>query len=299
MLREFIKNIMFIALQWSFSDLVPFYQYLPTDIARRFRQTVKTRDTYYKTKCSERRTTYQEGTVRDLVDALLTAYDRERADYKGKDEIGTSDDIVFITMGLTIASSDTTTSSLTWFVLYMALYQAEQKKVHEELDRVVGTDRALCWDDHEKLPYLQATVCEVIRHAFPLPIVGRTATRDTKIQGYKIPQGTTVLFNTWFISYDPREWDEPESFRPERFLGSDGNFVGWNASTKFVPFGAGRRSCLGQTLAKMNLFVIASNVMHRFRLEIPKGGPAPSMEAAPGSVRYPKQYQIVARKRLQ
>ena len=132
MLREFIANIMFIALQWSFSDLVPFYQYLPTDIARRFRQTVKTRDTYYRTKFDEHRATYEKGTVRDIVDALLTAYDHERADYKGRD-VGTSDDIIFHMMGLTIANSDNTTSSLTWFVLYMALYQEEQKKVHEEL----------------------------------------------------------------------------------------------------------------------------------------------------------------------
>jgi cytochrome P450 len=121
-LRTFVDNVLYVSHQWTNIDFLPFYEYLPLDIPRRFRQTKKVRDEFFGKFLEEHRGTFKVGVVRDIADALLAAYEAEKVDGKGKD-IGTSDDIKTIMMDFFIASSDTTTATLSWFILYMALYQ--------------------------------------------------------------------------------------------------------------------------------------------------------------------------------
>ena len=169
--------------------------------------------------------------------------------------------------------------------------------MQEELDKVVGRDGAPSWKVTENLPFLQATICETIRHASPVPLLGRKTLRNTKIKEYEIPQDTKILLNMWRVNNDPEEWNEPMVFDPDRFLHENGKFRGWNTSTSFYPFGAGIRSCLGQSLAKMNLLVVASNMLHYFHFDVPKESEKPSLDSEPGGVRYPKDFLLVARKR--
>ena len=173
-----------------------------------------------------------------------------------------------------------------------------QKRLHEELDGVVPRDRAPSWKDTDNLPFLQATICETIRHASPVPLLGRKTLRDTKIKEYDIPKDTKILLNMWRVNNDPEEWNEPLVFDPSRFLDEDGNFRGWNTSISFYPFGAGIRSCLGQSLAKMNLLVVASNLLHHFHFDVSNSGEKPCLDSEPGGVRYPKDFFLVARKRV-
>ncbi|XP_028416190.1 steroid 17-alpha-hydroxylase/17,20 lyase-like [Dendronephthya gigantea] len=295
-LREFVDNVLYVSHQWTNIDFLPFYEYLPFDISRRFRQTKQVRDEYFGKLLKEHRETYQSGEVRDIADALLAAYEKEEVEGKGKD-IGTIDDITTIMMDFFIASSDTTTATLSWFILYMVLHEKVQKRVHEELDLVVGRDRTPCWKDAENLPFLHAVICETIRHASPVPLLGRKTLRDTTIKEYQIPRDTKILLNMWYVNNDPQEWNEPLSFNPDRFLDESGKFRGWNTSASFYPFGAGIRSCLGQSLAKMNLLLVASNLLHHFQFNIPCGEAEPSSESQPGGVCYPKQFLLCAIKR--
>jgi cytochrome P450 len=120
--RTFVDNVLYVSHQWTNIDFLPFYEYLPFDIPRRFRQTKQVRDEYFGKNLEEHRKSYKDGVVRDIADALLAAYEKEKVDGKGKD-IGTSDDIKTIMMDFFIASSDTTAATLSWLILYMVLHQ--------------------------------------------------------------------------------------------------------------------------------------------------------------------------------
>ena len=88
---------------------------------------------------------------------------------------------------------------------------------------------------------------------------------------------------------DPTLWDSPEEFRPNRFLNSEGNV--WKPEY-FIPFGVGRRMCLGDVLARMELFLFFSSVMHTFTLELPEGEPMPSLKGNVGVTITPQAYRV-------
>ena len=200
-------------------------------------------------------------------------------------------------MSVLFAAHDTNNAISNWFILYMMLYRSVQEKVHEELDRVIGNDRLPELEDIENLHYLQATICEVIRHAASIALIMRRAVRNTKIQNYNIPKGTTIILNLWLIHSDKRKWKEPSRFNPCRFLNDEGEFISWKSELDFFPFSVGRRACPGISLGKMNVIIILSRLLHQFRFEVPSEDPKPTLEAVTSSVRFPKPYKVKAVKR--
>jgi cytochrome P450 len=149
------------------------------------------------------------------------------------------------------AAAATTSSALTWFILYMVLHKNVQEKILAELDIGVGKDRMPGLDDAKNMSYLQAALCEVLRIASVVPFIGTNAICDTTIVGYHIPKGTLVASNLTRVHHDEREWPEPDVFKPEWFLDSEGEFVGWTKLHGFMPFSVGRRECTGQSLARI------------------------------------------------
>ncbi|KAI0695237.1 cytochrome P450 [Cytidiella melzeri] len=164
------------------------------------------------------------------------------------------------------AGSDTTSSYLNSLILGIIAFPECQKKAHEELDRVVGHDRAPEFDDLENLPYIQAITKETHRFRPNAPLIPRSATEDLFYNGYKIPKGTDIIANMWGIFHDPDVYENPEWFWPDRYMKSD---VG--TKTKDVPgqrndmaFGGGRRVCAGIHVAKYSLAVVAMNLLWAF-----------------------------------
>lgn len=295
LLLDFSEQITFFLRQGNYYQIFPMLKYLPTSYMRSLAAWTETRDDFFGSELRQHRETYVKGEERDIVDALLAAYDNEKIGSKVKD-FGTSDDVKFLMIDVLVGAADTTISFLTWFVLYM---KTEQEKVQRELDRVVGRGRFPCFIDAENLPYLQATICEAMRLSAFIPILlPHKAIRNSTIKGYHIPKDTTVLFNLWRIHSDPSEWENPSLFKPERFLDENGRFMGWDSSTGFLPFGLGRRACIGQSMGKMQVFIVASRLLHRFHFEVPTGEHRPSLDGEASGVRYPKPYRVIARKRL-
>ena len=177
--------------------------------------------------------------------------------------------------------SETTLSSLSWLFLFMLLYPNVQTKIHQDLDAVVSESEGFAsWKDAQKLPYLQATLCEVQRTSGVIGVVMTDAVRYTGIAGYPIPKGTAVVLNFAKLHHDEREWPEPDKFKPERFLDSDNNFVGWNKLHGFLPFSYGLRECPGQSFARIMMFTFASVLLQRFKFEIPEGAKLPTLDKA-------------------
>ena len=146
-----------------------------------------------------------------------------------------------------------------------------QKRVQEELDNVFGrSSRPTLDTPKESLPYTHAVIEECYRKtSLAHTGVPHSALADLKVGDRIIPAGTIIIQNLYGIHHDPRYWDEPEKFLPERFLDADGNFKGRGESLH--PFGIGRRYCLGQSLAEKEFFLFFTGILHRFKLERVEG----------------------------
>ena len=296
-LLEFNKKVAALCEQGTLHQFIPFLTYLPTTFNRNLKDVIRIKEDVFVPELKVHRETYTSGTIRDLTDSFLNAYMNEIEKGTAKD-IGSIEDVESLMVNVFNAGSHPTSSFISWFILYMVVNEDVQKKIHAELDRVVGRDRLPSSKDIPNLHYLQATICEVMRHSSFTPIsLPHSAIRDTTIKGYRIPKGTTVLLNIYRFNRDLKQWPDAWSFEPDRFLDEDGMFIGWTKFPGFLPFGIGRRACAGETLAKIQVSMFTSNLLHRFKFES-AGEVRPTLEPAEASlVLWPKDYKIAARKR--
>uniref|UniRef100_A0A670XX72 Steroid 17-alpha-hydroxylase/17,20 lyase n=1 Tax=Pseudonaja textilis TaxID=8673 RepID=A0A670XX72_PSETE len=169
-----------------------------------------------------------------------------------------------------------------------------QQKIQEELDQKIGFNRHPVLADRQHLNYLEATISEVLRIRPVAPLlIPHEALADTSIGEYYIPKGTEVVINLWSIHHDEKEWEEPGKFIPDRFLDKDGNRI-YSPSPSFLPFGAGVRVCLGETLAKMELFLFIAWILQKFSLTVPEGDTLPEPEGKFGVVLQVPTYRVNA-----
>jgi cytochrome P450 len=175
-----------------------------------------------------------------------------------------NEDIANLTSNLIGGGVDTTSSTMISCILAMCVFQDVQRKAQVELDRVVGHDRSPDWSDEDSLPYISALVEETLRWRTVTVLGGipHAPIRDDEYNGYHIPAGTAIVGNIWAIHRHPREFPDPDTFLPERFLnGLDRpypNKKGHNA------FGWGRRQCSGQPLAQQGLLISVARLLWAF-----------------------------------
>ncbi|KAL8173135.1 UNVERIFIED_CONTAM: hypothetical protein K2H54_040530 [Gekko kuhli] len=167
------------------------------------------------------------------------------------------------------AGMETTSNTLRWGLLLMMKYPEIQKKVQEEIIKVIGSAQPRI-EHRAKLPYTDAVIHEVQRFANIVPMnVPHATTADVTLGDYFIPKGMHIVPLLYSVLYDESEWEKPLKFYPEHFLDSEGKFVKRDA---FMPFSAGRRVCAGETLARMELFLFFVTLLQRFTFQ-----PAPGM----------------------
>lgn len=136
-------------------------------------------------------------------------------------------------------------------------------RARAELEQTIGKGNPVEESDIARLPYLQAVVKETFRlhPAVPL-LLPRRALEDVEIGGLVVPKGAQVLVNAWAIGRDPSAWEDPNTFKPERFIGSEIDVKG--TSFELIPFGGGRRICPGLPLASRMLHLMLGSLIHSF-----------------------------------
>ncbi|KAG8223776.1 hypothetical protein J437_LFUL001496 [Ladona fulva] len=203
-------------------------------------EALKLRDTlheFIQEEIRKHRESLDPENPRDFIDIYITEVDQQK-----ENKLSTFEDkqLVFLCVDLFMAGSDTTFNTLTFAILYMILYPEKQQKVQEELDRVVGKDRLPSLEDRPNLPYVEATLSEILRQSSVAPLSVPHATlygeKDAELQGYFIPKNSALLLNLYKVHHDPKIWGDPQNFRPERFLDENGKFVKHEA---LIPFGLG------------------------------------------------------------
>lgn len=260
------------------------------------KKAVQERDVILEQKYHEHCQTYQEDVTRDLTDALIKATKTAHEDQNATAPLPLTKDNVIVTMSdIFSAGIETMSTCVLWAIIYMVRNPDVQKKVQEELDYIVGRERMPELQDRDNLPYTEATLAEVLRYSSPVPLLfPHSTTVDTYLKGYFIPKGTVVLFNAWAIHNDADKWSNPEQFDPTRFLDKEGKFIP-PATLSYLPFSAGRRVCLAETLAKIELYLFVTHLLHRFQFTVPDHASLPDMEGVFAASLVPKPFNVVAK----
>nr|QUN00521.1 cytochrome P450 92A171 [Tripterygium wilfordii] len=199
---------------------------------------------------------------KDMVDLLLQLSDDPSLDVNLN-----YDSVKGFTQDLIAGGTDTSAVTVEWAMSELMKQPDLIKKATEELDRVIGRARWVEEKDMPQLPYIEAIMKETMRkHPVAVLLAPHLALEDCNIGGYDIVKGTRVFINSWSMGRDPKIWDEPEEFRPERFIGKAIDVKG--QSFELLPFGSGRRMCPGYSLGLKMIQSSLANMLHGFNWEL-------------------------------
>ncbi|GMI76926.1 cytochrome P450, family 82, subfamily C, polypeptide 2 [Hibiscus trionum] len=216
----------------------------------------------------------------DFMDAMLNILEDPNIDVTEFD----ADTIIKATcLNLVVGGGDTTMVTMTWALSLLLNNPRVLKKAKDELNKHVGKHRALEESDIEDLPYLQAIIKETLRLYPPGPVIGlRAAIKDCILStGHHVPSGTRLMINAWKIQRDERIWPNPLDFQPDRFLTTNKDIDFQGQTFELIPFGSGRRSCPGVSLAlRMSHFILGS-FLHSFDVAKPSKLEAIDMTESP------------------
>ncbi|KAA0200339.1 Cytochrome P450 CYP3214A9 [Hyalella azteca] len=238
---------------------------------------------------------YDPDNPRDLIDEYIKDMKENEGDNNSLFRRGALNQIVNDLFG---AGSDTVNNQLKWMAYLLARYPEYATMMQQQIDAVVPRDRMVSLDDKPGLPLVEAFTVEVLRYSSMLVFnVQRSAIRDAEINGYLIPKGTMVIVANYSIHHDPRYWDDPHKFYPERFL--DDSATKYTAPKQaFFAFGSGRRQCVGELLARMELFLFTAAIIQHFDV-LPADGVDLSLEDCEnlGGLRVPADKKLIYKPR--
>ncbi|KAF8578766.1 cytochrome P450 [Ramaria rubella] len=259
---EFMVQVNVPGAQWH--ETFPALRFLPSSINRIKRLALRYR------KSSRENFASLVNEVRTKMAAGIAPHSYAKQLLEQREKYADLDDQEFNQQpgSLFAAGVDTTSATLQSLVLAMVLHPEVQKKAHVEMDRVVGQNRSPTWDDEKSLLYLQAIIKETMRWR-PVAILGGTPHASTEDdvfthngKDYFIPKGSSILGNLWSIHMNPKIYNDPEVYSPERFM--DGRSYAGTGGRGHSSFGWGRRVCPGAYFAERSLYITAARLLWGF-----------------------------------
>jgi cytochrome P450 len=254
----------------SFGILIP--DAVPTPVNLRLRRATRTLDRLVYRVIAERRASGQERG--DLLSLLLAARDADdgsaMSDRQLRDEV----------MTLVLAGHETTALALTWAWYLLATHPDAEARLHAELHEVLG-DRQPAVEDLPRLTVTNWVIAEALRLYPPAWMIERAPVRDTELGGHRLRANTTVLLSPWAIHRDPRWYQRPLAFEPERWADDLARSLPRFA---YLPFGGGPRQCIGNTFALTEAALLLASIARQVRLELLTGQtvePAPTITLRP------------------
>ncbi|KAF8779771.1 hypothetical protein HU200_002273 [Digitaria exilis] len=255
--REMVDEFFVLHGAFNIGDFIPWLDWLDLQgYVRRMKMMSAVFDRFLESVLdvhNERRRLEGERFVpKDMVDVLLQLADDPNLE------------------DLIIGATDTAANTLEWAISELLKSPKILAKATEELNKVIGLDRLVTERDLPHLPYIEAVLKETMRVHPAAPMLAPHQAREhTCVDGYDILAGTTVFVNVWGMGHDPALWDEPEEFRPERFLENKIDMRGQDF--ELLPFGSGRRMCPGYSLALKVMMLGLANMIHAFVWRLPEG----------------------------
>ncbi|KAJ8268174.1 hypothetical protein COCON_G00133460 [Conger conger] len=291
-----LQQLVSDSIRRSGSPMVQLYNAFPLKIflmgdIQRVRANIKEVRSYYRKVYQQYKAEHDRNDVRSFIDRFII---RQNEEHNNPNTYFDEENMERCVSNLFAAGTETTSTTLRWGLLFMMKYPHIQEKVQAEIENVVGRERPPRADDRKRMPYTDAVVHEIQRFGDIVPnnLLHETKV-DTTFRGYHIPKGTPVIPLLSSVLYDKTQWQTPHKFNPGHFLDAEGRFVKRDA---FMPFSAGQRKCLGETLAKMELFLFFTSFLQRFTFQPPPGVQPQDLDLSPcpGVTSSPTPYELCA-----
>ncbi|XP_074652950.1 steroid 17-alpha-hydroxylase/17,20 lyase-like [Tubulanus polymorphus] len=253
-------------------DVIPLMKYIPYKIPST-RKVIEQFDHmigFLRKHFEEHKAQFDPAHLTDITDYLLQAREKTRQEDPQLADKFTDRHLVQIISDMFGAGVDTSTHTLYWIMYFMAKHPEVQTRIQDELDEYIG-DRPLKMSDKQTLVYCDAVMHETLRLCPIGPVAIHTAACDVQIDGFDIPKDCQVWANIYACHRDVRAWDEPESFKPERFIHADGKIIARPKS--WLAFSAGRRSCVGESVGRQHVFLFFTSIMQKFSVRFPADSP--------------------------
>ena len=233
----------------------------------------------YTNKAIER---FEHGRESCFVDFWLESHDK----------VVEIHDLLFTMFDLVGAGVESTAITLLWFLIYVTNRPNIQERIFDEINYSVGKSRQVGMDDKEGLPFLQAAILETFRYSTITPFIVRQSNNqsDVGLSNYRIKRGSLIFTNTYGVHFDGKTWNDPQVFRPQRFLNTERRFTANH--NNLMMFGAGKRACPGESLANQELFLMAANLLHKFRFSVPSVNKRIHEEPRDVPMRAPRPFDI-------
>ncbi|NXU57844.1 CP1A5 protein, partial [Turnix velox] len=260
-----------VAASGNLSDFIPVLRYLPSTSMRVFNDFNQKFLHLVQKMYKEHYETFDKNNIRDITDTLIQQCMERKVEANGATHIP-NEKIANLVNDLFGAGFDTVSTGLSWSLMYLVTYPHIQKKIQEELDQVIGRERRPRLSDRGNLPYTEAFILETFRHSSFLPFtIPHSTTRDTVLNGYYIPKDCCVFINQWQVNHDKKLWKDPMAFKPERFLNSKGTDLNKTDGEKVLMFGLGKRRCIGEQIARWQVFLFLSTLLQQLEFSLCDG----------------------------
>uniref|UniRef100_A0A3Q0S8L7 Cytochrome P450, family 1, subfamily C, polypeptide 2 n=1 Tax=Amphilophus citrinellus TaxID=61819 RepID=A0A3Q0S8L7_AMPCI len=278
----------------SLVDVMPWLQSFPNPVRTVFRNFKSLNQEFFafvKSKVEKHRETFDPQVTRDMSDAIIGVLNE--VETGNELTVGYTEATVADLIG---AGQDTISTALHWIVLLLANHPEIQTKLHELIDKVVGQNRLPSLEDRKDLAYLDAFIYETMRFTSFVPVtIPHSTTSDVTISELNIPKDTVVFINQWSVNHDPLMWKDPHIFDPSRFIDENGS-LNKDLTNNVLIFSAGKRRCIGDQIAKVEIFLFSAFLLHQCSFEKCPDEDF-SLNCTYGLTLKPLDYKITARPR--
>ncbi|KAH7962420.1 hypothetical protein HPB52_015983 [Rhipicephalus sanguineus] len=253
------------------SDIAPWLGFLQWRLERAFRRHMNELLAIFSRLYDKAKADYVQGKELNFVHAILAAREEAIAQDRNDAVYLTERNLIQVALNLFEAGLNTSVSAATWLLLEIVRDPAIQKKVQSEIHAIIG-ERRPTMQDRDRLPYTMACILEALRlHPPALLGLPRRVQHDEWLGkcGVLIPKNAILIYNIFKAGRDPSLWEDPCSFKPERFLDDETGVLSTKDKPSLLTFGLGARSCLAEKLVPTVLFYVLVRLMQRTTWTLP------------------------------